>query len=110
VAAKLGFFKGLWVLILGAKNFIIIGVAAVAAWFRKLFGGKARPRDGLLIVVKCHNAVTDRSYNGCTNHRDWQRAFFVIPSAVEKSLTILLCCRDPSARPRSATAATDTLM
>ena len=40
VAAKLGFFKGLWVLILRAKKFIIIGIAAVAAWFRKLFGKK----------------------------------------------------------------------
>jgi len=43
VAAKLGFFKGLWVLILGAKKFIIIGIAAVAAWFRKLFGKKGTP-------------------------------------------------------------------
>ena len=36
VAAKLGFFKGLRVLIFGAKKFIIIGIAAVAAWFRKV--------------------------------------------------------------------------
>src|SRR6266566_7705077 len=43
VAAKLGFFKGLWILILGAKKFIIIGVAAIAAWFRKLFGKKSTP-------------------------------------------------------------------
>lgn len=43
VAAKLGFFKGLWVLILGAKKFIIVGVAAIAAWFRKLFGKKSTP-------------------------------------------------------------------
>ena len=41
VAAKLGFFKGLWVLILGAKKFIIIGIAAGAAWFRKLFAKRA---------------------------------------------------------------------
>jgi hypothetical protein len=41
VAAKLGFFKGLWVLILGAKKFVIIGIAAVAAWFRKLFAKKS---------------------------------------------------------------------
>jgi uncharacterized membrane-anchored protein len=41
VAAKLGFFKGLWVLILGAKKFIIIGAVAIAAWFRKLFGKKS---------------------------------------------------------------------
>lgn len=40
VAAKLGLFKGLWVAILAAKKFIIIGIAAVAAWFRKLFGKK----------------------------------------------------------------------
>lgn len=38
VAAKLGFFKGLWIAILGAKKFIIIGVIALAAWLRKLFG------------------------------------------------------------------------
>jgi len=38
VATKLGFFKGLWVLILGAKKFIIIGVAAGGAWLRRLFG------------------------------------------------------------------------
>src|SRR5205823_5489518 len=40
-AAKLGFFKGLWVLILGAKKFVIIGIAAVATWFRKLFAKRA---------------------------------------------------------------------
>jgi uncharacterized membrane-anchored protein len=38
VAAKLGFFKGLWVAILAAKKFVIIGVVALAAWLRKLFG------------------------------------------------------------------------
>jgi uncharacterized membrane-anchored protein len=38
VAAKLGLFKGLWVLLLGAKKFVIIGFVALAAWFRKLFG------------------------------------------------------------------------
>jgi len=43
VAAKLGFFKGQWVLILGATKFIIIGVVAIAAWFRKLFGRKGTP-------------------------------------------------------------------
>ena len=40
VAAKLGFFKLLWVGIIAAKKFIIIGALAVAAWFRKLFGKK----------------------------------------------------------------------
>jgi len=38
VAAKLGLFKGLWVLLLGAKKFVIIGVVALAAFLRKLFG------------------------------------------------------------------------
>jgi len=38
VAAKLGLFKGLWVLLLGAKKFVIIGVAALGALLRKLFG------------------------------------------------------------------------
>lgn len=36
-AAKLGLLKGLWVFILAAKKFIIIGVLAVAAFFKKLF-------------------------------------------------------------------------
>jgi uncharacterized membrane-anchored protein len=39
-AAKLGLFKVLWVAVLAAKKFIIIGAAAVAAWFRKMFGKK----------------------------------------------------------------------
>ena len=38
VAAKLGLFKGLWVLLLGAKKFVIIGVVALTAFIRKLFG------------------------------------------------------------------------
>jgi uncharacterized membrane-anchored protein len=38
VAAKLGLFKGLWVLLLGAKKFVIIGVVAVVALARKFFG------------------------------------------------------------------------
>ncbi len=37
VAAKLGFFKLLWVVILGAKKFMIIAFAAIAACFRKIF-------------------------------------------------------------------------
>lgn len=40
VAAKLGFFKGLWIAILAAKKFIVIGAVDIAAWFRKLFGRK----------------------------------------------------------------------
>jgi len=36
-AAKLGLLKGLWVFILAAKKFIIIGVIAVAAFFKKFF-------------------------------------------------------------------------
>ncbi len=43
VAAKLGFFKGLWVLLLGAKKFVIIAVIAIGAWLRKFFGAKAAP-------------------------------------------------------------------
>jgi uncharacterized membrane-anchored protein len=42
VAAKLGLFKGLWVLLLGAKKFVIIGVVALTAFLRKLFG-KSKP-------------------------------------------------------------------
>ena len=41
VAAKLGFFKLIWVFLLAAKKFIIIAVVAVAAWFRKMFGSRS---------------------------------------------------------------------
>jgi uncharacterized membrane-anchored protein len=44
VAAKLGFFKGLWVAILAAKKIIIVAVVAIGAWLRKLFGKKTLPR------------------------------------------------------------------
>jgi uncharacterized membrane-anchored protein len=40
VAAKLGLFKLIWVFILAAKKFIIIGIAAIAAFFRKIFKGR----------------------------------------------------------------------
>jgi uncharacterized membrane-anchored protein len=40
VAAKVGLFKGVWIAILAAKKFIIIGAAAIGAWIRKLFGKK----------------------------------------------------------------------
>ena len=36
-AAKLGFLKGFWVLILAAKKFIVIGVIAVVAFVKKFF-------------------------------------------------------------------------
>ena len=36
-AAKLGLLKGLWIAILAAKKFIIIGVIAVVAFFKKMF-------------------------------------------------------------------------
>lgn len=38
-AAKFGLLKGLWVAILALKKFIIIGVVAVIAFFKKIFGG-----------------------------------------------------------------------
>jgi uncharacterized membrane-anchored protein len=44
IAAKLGFFKLIWVFILAAKKFIIIGFVAVSAWLKKLFGGKNKNR------------------------------------------------------------------
>ncbi|HTR41887.1 MAG TPA: DUF2167 domain-containing protein [Pseudomonadales bacterium] len=43
IAAKLGLFKLIWVFILAAKKFIIIGLAAIAAWFKKLFGRQKTP-------------------------------------------------------------------
>ncbi len=42
IAAKAGLFAKLGLLLLAAKKFIIIGLAAVAAFFRKLFGGKPK--------------------------------------------------------------------
>jgi len=36
----MGLFKGLWVALLAAKKFVIIGIAAIAAWSRKLFKRK----------------------------------------------------------------------
>ncbi len=39
-AAKLGLLKGLWIFILAAKKFIIIGVIAVVAFFKKVFRRK----------------------------------------------------------------------
>jgi len=50
VAAKLGLFKGLWILLLGAKKFVVIGVVALVAFLRKLFGrNKAAPdTDGTI--------------------------------------------------------------
>jgi uncharacterized membrane-anchored protein len=37
IDAKLGFFKLFWVFLIAAKKFIIIGIFAVAAFFKKLF-------------------------------------------------------------------------
>ena len=42
-AVKLGFFKALWVAILAAKKFIMVGVIAIAASVRKLFKRKQTP-------------------------------------------------------------------
>jgi len=41
-AAKFGLFNGLWVAILAAKKFVVVGVAAIVAFFRKLFKRKER--------------------------------------------------------------------
>lgn len=37
IAAKLGLFKVFWVFLLAAKKFIIIGVVAMCAWFKRIF-------------------------------------------------------------------------
>lgn len=42
VDAKLGLFKLIWVFILGAKKLIIIGLAAIAAFFKKIFKGRSQ--------------------------------------------------------------------
>jgi uncharacterized membrane-anchored protein len=43
IAAKLGFFKLLWIGLLAAKKFIVIGIVAVSAWVRKLFKKRSEP-------------------------------------------------------------------
>ncbi|MGA2787527.1 MAG: DUF2167 domain-containing protein [Verrucomicrobiota bacterium] len=43
IAAKLGFFKLIWVFLLAAKKFVIIAFVAVVAWFRKIFGKGRSP-------------------------------------------------------------------
>jgi len=50
-AVKLGLLKGLWVGILALKKFIIIGIVAIAAGFKKMmarFSGKSSTPDHLL--------------------------------------------------------------
>jgi uncharacterized membrane-anchored protein len=42
VAAKMGLFKVILVGLLAAKKFVIIGAAAVSAWFKKLFKKKEK--------------------------------------------------------------------
>ena len=44
-AAEAGLFKGLWLAILGLKKVLIVVVAAVAGFFKKIFGRKT-PRAG----------------------------------------------------------------
>ncbi|HTA66552.1 MAG TPA: DUF2167 domain-containing protein [Xanthomonadaceae bacterium] len=46
IAAKAGLFAKLGVILLAAKKFIILAVAAVGAWLRKLFGGKDKNKPG----------------------------------------------------------------
>jgi uncharacterized membrane-anchored protein len=43
IAAKMGFFKLIWVFVLAAKKFIIIALVAIAAWFRKIFSKRTGP-------------------------------------------------------------------
>jgi uncharacterized membrane-anchored protein len=43
IAAKVGLFAKLGLLLLAAKKFIVIGLAAVVAFFRKLFGRGPKP-------------------------------------------------------------------
>jgi uncharacterized membrane-anchored protein len=46
VAAKAGLLKGLWLFLLAAKKFIIIGVIAVVAFFKKLFNRGGNSNSG----------------------------------------------------------------
>lgn len=45
-AAKAGLFKGLWIAILGLKKVLIVVVAAVAGFFKKIFGRKTARAGG----------------------------------------------------------------
>ena len=45
-AAKLGLLKGLWVFIIAAKKFLIIGVIAVIAFIKKLFNRRGSSSGG----------------------------------------------------------------
>ena len=45
-AAKLGFLKLLWVGILAAKKFVIIGIVAIVAFFKKLFNRGGNSSNG----------------------------------------------------------------
>ncbi len=40
VAAKMGLFKVVWIAVLAAKKFVIIGVVAVVGFLKRIFGGK----------------------------------------------------------------------
>lgn len=40
VAAKMGFFKVIWVALLAAKKFVLLAIVAIGGWLSKLFGKK----------------------------------------------------------------------
>ena len=44
-AAKVGLFKGLWIAILAAKKFIIIGLVAVAGAVKRFFSRDKAPKE-----------------------------------------------------------------
>lgn len=46
IAAKAGLFAKLGIILLAAKKFIILGIAAIAAAFKKFFGGKDKNKPG----------------------------------------------------------------
>ncbi len=58
-AAKLGFLKLLWVGILAAKKFVILGIAALVAFFRKLFKRGTNSSGGDTIIRE--NAVENHA-------------------------------------------------
>jgi uncharacterized membrane-anchored protein len=40
VLAKAGFFKAIWIALLAAKKFVIIGVVAIGAWIKRMLGAR----------------------------------------------------------------------
>lgn len=59
VAAKAGFFKGLIAILLAAKKLLFVGIAAVMAFLRRLFGGKPQQEAAVTIEPSAPESEKD---------------------------------------------------